>query len=310
MVGFAKEFLETHGFNSSLNITPDCINFLNYVFFNFTISTKELFFLFVQKFFLDSSINKGDLLNYDNCLMLINDYKIENYIIYPSYVISFVNDPINSRNYKNKSYFLKTNYIISLCLPFGFKNASQKENNIPMCSDEDYNNVVKFLFDIFDDMNNITIKSFTLHKNNIKASNMDKLYGIIGIIIWSLPLIIVIFLAISKKIIIIINNQKKKNLNNELIEEDDKKNIIVNKVNKKVKFPNWYIYLNEFFNILKNGKELFNFSLNNTNYNNVNLYKRFDWFFNYINYFWSNIYNFSKFTNERIWNLGLLFYYE
>ena len=35
-------------------------------------------------------------------------------------------------------------------------------------------------------------------------------------------------------------------------------------------FPKWILYLNEFFNIFKNGSELFNFSLNNTNFNNFN----------------------------------------
>ena len=32
LVGFAKEFLESRGFNPSLNINSDCIDFLNYVF--------------------------------------------------------------------------------------------------------------------------------------------------------------------------------------------------------------------------------------------------------------------------------------
>ena len=222
IIDLVKDFLERSGFNSSLNITSDCKDLFDYVFLNFTASTKDLLLLFVEKFFLDSSINKGDLLTYDNCLMLGEDFSKKNYsyIIYPSYIISFVNDPIKSRYYKNTSYFLKTNYIISICLPFGFKNETQKENNIPMCTDEDYNNVVKFLFDIVDDINNVTIKSFTLHENNIKASSIDKLYGIIGIIILLLPLIIAIFLSISKNIII--KRQKKQNLKNELIEEKNK----------------------------------------------------------------------------------------
>ena len=70
-----------------------------------------------------------------------------------------------------------------------------------------------------------------------------------------LPLIIVIFLAISKKIII--SRQRKQKAINELIENEDKKISIVNNISKKVNFPNWYFYLNEFFNIFKNGKELF-----------------------------------------------------
>ena len=253
LIKTATYFYKHSGLNSSLNVSSDCEDLFTIIFLNLTVETRNLFSLFVEKFFMDSSINKGDLLTYDNCLMLGDEFRNNSnysYLIYPSYVISFINNPIKSRYYKNTSYFLKTNYIISICLPFGFKNETQKENNIPMCTDEDYNNVVKFLFDIVDDINNVTIKSFTLHENNIKASSIDKLYGIIGIIILLLPLIIVIILAISKKILI--NRQKKQNSNNELIEENNKNNVY-----KKVKFPNWYIYLNELFNIFQNGKELF-----------------------------------------------------
>ena len=56
-----------------------------------------------------------------------------------------------------------------------------------------------------------------------------------------LPLIIVIFLAISKKIII--SRQRKQKAINELIEKEDKKISIVNNISKKVNFPNWYTYL-------------------------------------------------------------------
>ena len=181
LIKTATYFYEHSGLNSSLNVSSDCEDLFTIIFLNLTVETRNLFSLFVEKFFMDSSINKGDLLTYDNCLMLGDEFRNNSnysYLIYPSYVISFINNPIKSRYYKNTSYFLKTNYIISICLPFGFKNETQKENNIPMCTDEDYNNVVKFLFDIVDDINNVTIKSFTLHENNIKASSIDKLYGI------------------------------------------------------------------------------------------------------------------------------------
>ena len=67
--------------------------------------------------------------------------------------------------------------------------------------------------------------------------------------------------------------KQKRNFNlNQLIGDESKSGKInINKgiKNIKKKFPNWYLYINEFFNIIKNGQELFNFSLNNSNYNNV-----------------------------------------
>ena len=259
-----KEILNENGNFSKLHISQDCKSLFNLTFFDLTTkpSNKKLFDFFIEKFFFDSSINKGDLLTYDNCLLTDDKFKHADgysYIIYPSFVIAFVNNPVRSRNNKNTSFFLKTNYIISICFPFGFANETEQEKNRPMCSEKDYNNIINFLFDIFEDLDNVTINSFYLYENNIKPGFSDKLYGIIGFIILLIPLIIIIFLAISKKIIE--NKKSKKEAINELIEEEDK---------KKVKYPKWYFYLNDFFDIFKNGKELFNFSLDNTNYNNVN----------------------------------------
>ena len=260
-----KEILNENGNFSKLHISQDCKSLFNLTFFDLTTkpSNKKLFDFFIEKFFVDSSINKGDLLTYDNCLLTDDKFKHADgysYIIYPSFVIAFVNNPVRSRNNKNTSFFLKTNYIISICFPFGFANETEQEKNRPMCSEKDYNNIINFLFDIFEDLDNVTINSFYLYENNIKPGFSDKLYGIIGFIILLIPLIIIIFLAISKKIIE--SKQSKKEAINELIEEEEDK--------KKVKYPKWYFYLNDFFDIFKNGKELFNFSLDNTNYNNVN----------------------------------------
>ena len=92
-----RNFFIKSGFNSSLDVSHDCKDLFNFTFFNYNSTTKQLFFLFVQKFFLDSSMNKGDLLTYDNCLMLGDEFKNKSnyysYIIYPSYIIAFINVP-------------------------------------------------------------------------------------------------------------------------------------------------------------------------------------------------------------------------
>ena len=110
---------------------------------------------------------------------------------------------------------------------------------------------------------------------------MDNLLGILALFFFFLPVIINIILVIYKKVMI--RRQKTNILINELItdvEKREKNNIgkketikvDINKNERKRRFifPNWYLYLKECFDIFKNGKELFNFSLNNTNYNNIN----------------------------------------
>ena len=60
--------------------------------------------------------------------------------------------------------------------------------------------------------------------------------------------------------VISINN--KKNHENKIIREK--------KVNDSFIFPKWYRILNEYFDIIKNGEELFKYSNNESNFNNFN----------------------------------------
>ena len=145
-----------------------------------------------------------------------------------------------------------------------------------MCNKYDYNEIIRFLSNLYNNVENMTIDNFYLYKKNVLPTAHENFFGILSLIILLLPVIIYLLLILTKNIII--NNQIN-NINNIKKLEDEKtkkshKNesfaIQVNKSHKKVKFPRWYNYLKSFFNIIKNGKELFNFNLNNLNFNDVN----------------------------------------
>ena len=266
--------------SSIYNISRDCIELFNYTFFDYDKPEKRLFLAYIQKYLFDTSRKKGDFLTFDNCISEINETVYsDDYIIYPAFVVGIVNDPSNTKISKNSSFYSKYNYIQNFCFPFGFKNQEEKDKNNPMCTEKDYNGIIKFVLNLFNNVDNVTVHSLYLYQDNKTPNSLEYIYGVFGIIFLAIPLIIYITLAISKKIIT--KKNKRNDLINELVEDDEKrKNIKINeseivkdnkiKRSKKVVFPKWYIYLNELFDLIKNGKELFNFSLNNTNYNSVN----------------------------------------
>ena len=260
---------------TSYNISKKCIDLFNYTFFNYNFQDKTYFLNYFEKFLLSSSRIKGGFATFDNCLREVNESLItDEYIIYPAFIIGLINDPQLTQISKNSSFYLKCNYIRSFCLPFGFKNKEEKENKKPMCSTDDYNKAVRFIINAFSNIDNLNIDSFYLYENNISPNALENLYGLFGIVFLLIPLIIAIILPISKNIIM--KRRKRKDNLNELIGDDKikKENNINDSIKnhkniKRNEHSKWYIYLNEFFNIFNNGKELFN-SLNITNYNNVN----------------------------------------
>jgi len=107
---------------------------------------------------------------------------------------------------KNNSLFEKLYYINNYCFPYGIKKDSgSKEDS--MCSDNDYNQIIKFISHLYLDINITYINSMSLTKEEIKVNNSEKRIGIISLFIIVLPIIIKIILIISKKVII----YKKKN---------------------------------------------------------------------------------------------------
>ena len=211
-------------------------------------------------------------MTFDNCLDIYNssDNTDNDYIISPAFVIGIIHEPEKINIYKNTSFFQKYQYLESYCFPYGFKNKKDKENNKPMCNEYDYDAIFTFIFSFSNANNNFTVNTIILNNDNRSPTAKENIYGIISLLSLAIPLVIFLIIIIAKNIII---KKQKRNFNlNQLIGDESKSGKInINKgiKNIKKKFPNWYLYINEFFNIIKNGKELFNFSLNNSNYNNV-----------------------------------------
>ena len=271
------ELLNANNF-TSLGLSPDCLDLFNNFFFDYHLQEKRYFLIYTEKFLIDGSKTKGNFLTFDNCLSINqSDIITEKYILYPVFVIGFFNDLNQSQNSKNHSLFLKYNFIRSFCLPIGFKNEEEFQKNNPMCNKTDYTLLAKFASNILEDASNLTIDSIYLYKKDNSPKTEDYVYGIVALVILFLPIIIAIFLSIYKNIKM--RKNKRNEVINQLIEDDEnakKKNIIQNEliqknknIRRKIIFPKWYIFLNEYFNIIKNGKELFNFSLDDSNYNNI-----------------------------------------
>ena len=257
---------------TTYNISKNCLDLFNYTFFNYTKEDKDFFIYYFQKFLFDSSKSKSNFLTFDNCLDIYNssDNTDNDYIISPAFVIGIIHEPEKINIYKNTSFFQKYQYLESYCFPYGFKNKKDKENNKPMCNEYDYDAIFTFIFSFSNANNNFTVNTIILNNDNRSPTAKENIYGIISLLSLAIPLVIFLIIIIAKNIII---KKQKRNFNlNQLIGDESKSGKInINKgiKNIKKKFPNWYLYINEFFNIIKNGKELFNFSLNNSNYNNV-----------------------------------------
>ena len=262
---------------SSFNINSNCLDLINYTYFNYEQMDKKLFDFYFVKYLSDSSRSKGNFLSFDNCLSepeTSQDINTGSYNIYPTFIIGIIYKYDLLEESKNSSFYSKYYYIESYCLPNGYRK--EDNNKTELCTDLDYMKIFNFLINILNNKDKRIIEVFNINKNNKEINTEGYIYGFIALIILLLPIIINIALFISKKIII---KRQKTNIN-EIIGDDilNKKinksrntaSKIDKKESKKVIFPNWYLYLNGCFNIVNNMKELFNFSLNNTNYYNIN----------------------------------------
>ena len=251
----------------------NCINLLKYTFFNTDKGNNDFKLYYAKKLLIDSTKSRNDFLTYENCL---NSYdkseESQKYQIKPVYVVGKIIDRYSQSRLKNSIYYEKYNYIISFCFPQGIDNIT-KENS---CSVEDYNILLQIFSSLAHNMNTTEVKSFVLTKEDLKGETKHYLYFSIIVIISALPLIVFIFLQLYK--VIKLSNYKKDEINNKLISESQNKNNKILKANEieerelKIReiMPKWFRLLNEYFNLLKNGSELFNFSLNQTNFNDFN----------------------------------------
>ena len=246
------------------NFSKDC-NYLikNIYFSNYTYTTA----FFLKKILIDSTKNKNDFLTYENCIEKKDFPEIKdlNFTVQPVFVIGIVDDIIKKNNLKNSLLSEKYNYISSFCFPYGI----YKEDNKEMCSSEDYDKLINVALQTFHNMNTSDIHTMKILSNEFFPR--EYVYCIISLIFIFLPLLIWILLSIYKEIKI--RSHERENQLQQLIDSQD----ILDKNHKKDKliskgyqFSKFYNYLHVFFNISKNTKELFNFTLNVTNFNNLN----------------------------------------
>ena len=260
----------------SYNISWEC-RFLYLNTFLENVEAFEYVLKFVRKFIFDSPMNKGDFMAFDNCLDdKENKNKTSfnfNYTIKPAFVIGIF-DNADKLNYTNTSYYDRYHYITNFCVPY----AIWKGNSSSMCNQTDYDELVKFLLEFLIDNNNTrnNITTIVLHNDNIKLENIDYFTGIFSLFILLIPIFIRIGLKVTEYILD--KKYKKGNKINKLITDKKEKNLSKSptydedesKQNKKPNLSNCHIRLNSYFSFFKNGKELFNFNLNNTTFNNIN----------------------------------------
>ena len=290
--------------NQTNNISMSCLNLFEYTYIDINLDSKnksnnnirtnnstnnksnddtedenskaiDFRYFYFKKIFIDTTKNKNDFLTYENCInRKYNDKYSEKYNITPIYLLGIINDDYEKKMLTKTIYFEKYNYLLGLCLPYG------KNNSIEMCSKDDYNNIINLLTEIYMNTEKSTIDSIILDAETLKIKPIDYIYFLLTILIFALPLIIKLFLIIYEKI-------KRKNylrssiVNNLTIDKKDKddnnsnRDKIIQKRKERNSFflyvlPKWYRLLNEYFDIIKNGRELFNFSLNTTNFNDYN----------------------------------------
>ena len=152
-------------------------------------------------------------------------------------------------------------------------------NKTEICNQEDYGNLLRIFLEIPFNMTNAEVRSFSIKKKEFETK--DKIICAINFIIILIPILIQIFLYLYYSISYY--RYKKRQIFNQLTinQEEEMKN----KKNKYLPFqqnrsfksknykiitPKWYKYLNEYFNLIKNGAELFNNTLKESNINNIN----------------------------------------
>ena len=280
------------------NISKSCKNLINryllgHIYDNNTSSSNISYIISdynIIKLLDDSSKNRNNLGTYDQCmhktykfwdkLNTINKDMYNNDTLnkktYSTYVI-LSRDKISNNDDIN---ILELEFYYSLqgyCFPQGYNN----ETNGEYCTDNDYKNILLYYNNEFHDLfqlNGSIIEVFTLKANPIKSDNslMIKILKLLPLIIFCLQG----FFCIIHIIIIIYKKCKKGNHNEEIKENRDEtfdvgrfsdfgNKMLLNPENKNEndKKQKFFEFL-DCFNFIENAKELFNFSINSTKYNN------------------------------------------
>ena len=227
----ARDTIKYYIFTNLKNYTKisgKCIDLFTHSFLNGTIKDNKNENLdsnafFIKKLIFESSLNKNDFLNYENCLSSKNVFinvsqNISN--VRPIYIIGMVEDFYNKTKYRDSIFFEKYNYLQTLCLPQGVNTSTNED----ICSEEDYDNFVNLFSQISYNLSNSSIETLIFNGERINISGKDSLLSILIFILLNLPLFIKFFLFIF----LLLYKRLKKNTNSEIInkltlDEDKKK---------------------------------------------------------------------------------------
>ena len=273
------------------DINDECLTSIRKIYFNkISLSNTtnpegiypllKMRYFFMKKATLDTTKNKNDFLTYENCLEKKFDNTLLersdfNFTLKPIYILAMIDDNKTKNNFNDSIYIEQFDYWIGHCLPLPQKNDSNKTINI--CEQKDYSGISRIILEMSSNMKSAVINTISIDDKNFETK--DKIYCAISFIIIFIPLIIQFFLYIyytisyykykKRKIInrLTINQEEEMKKKNHLISQKEN-NININ--NDKIIFPNWYIYLNEYFNLVKNGAELFKKNSRESNVNNIN----------------------------------------
>ena len=252
------ELLANNGLTYKI-FSEDCLILLNDIYFS---KLPDVTTFFLKKIIIDSTKVRNDFITYENCLHYKRDFHINktyDYTVKPVFVVGIMDDIYNKNKYNTSILNEKFNYLYGFCLPYGIY-----QDNKEMCSQNDYNEIMKIILKFSFNMDTTSVDTFKILDH--KFSYYQYLICLFSLLIILIPLIIRIFLLIYESVKS--ENIEKENKINKLIEGDIPKNknkLFIN----KFKPPNWYKYLLIYFDITKNGKELFKFNVVETNFNNL-----------------------------------------
>ena len=241
----------------------------------------------------DSSKSRNYLGSYDQCMLRTYRFRKEDYIADSTFIVltfdktDYFNEKFEKEANVTIMHFEFDYYLIGICLPQGFDKNEY-------CTDEDYKIIIEYVNEKLGDylkFTNATISVFTIGNNPIKEKEDSKLYEFICLLPFIFFAAHPAFLVFRNSILFLINKlyfclcfSKKEE---EIIEEDDNKDEISiddsidndegrksdvrNKDDKFIDENNKLKILYKIadcFSFTENGRELFNFSLTSTKYNN------------------------------------------
>ena len=277
--GFVRVFFERN--QDSIILTEECKDLINYAILgNISLTnepnlSKDFSQFFIYKLLIDTTKSSNDLLDYDTCLkkpILLESINIdfetlEKYGLILTYVIATVDGTAkdNKDEFKTNTEIESNYYVSTMCLPQGINNGYNKAKNGKYlhCTKEDYGNIIKYILSIITNVTSTEIIAIPIKKNLIDEKFNGWQIGLVRMIpfyLFMIPFIFYIIILLFKKKQKKIKKSDKNNIDN------NASNIINIKNNNNSKF---IILINEFFNLENNANELFNFTTEKTNFNNV-----------------------------------------